>query len=258
MDMEQQFQQGITPIGPMKGDGTSLSKCRSISPTIDGSSQDDSSIGGGSGFDCNICLDCVQEPVVTLCGHLYCWPCIYKWIKFQGSDHDDTDETLEHQKHPQCPVCKAEVSKDTLIPLYGRGTSAKPSEGKAPHLGITVPKRPPSMACGFTSTSPLPHRGGYPPRSQQYRPQGGHHFPSTATAATTMDLIHPMSGMIGEMVYARMFGNSTRASYGYPDLYRLGENATPRLRRHLMQTDQSLGRVCFFLFCCVVLCLLLF
>ncbi|VAI58924.1 unnamed protein product [Triticum turgidum subsp. durum] len=29
-------------------------------------------------FDCNICLDFAVEPVVTLCGHLYCWPCIYE------------------------------------------------------------------------------------------------------------------------------------------------------------------------------------
>ncbi|CAD5327030.1 unnamed protein product [Arabidopsis thaliana] len=24
--------------------------------------------------------DSVQEPVVTLCGHLFCWPCIHKWL----------------------------------------------------------------------------------------------------------------------------------------------------------------------------------
>eukprot|EP00592_Proboscia_alata_P005065 CAMPEP_0194375024 /NCGR_PEP_ID=MMETSP0174-20130528/23479_1 /TAXON_ID=216777 /ORGANISM="Proboscia alata, Strain PI-D3" /LENGTH=722 /DNA_ID=CAMNT_0039154947 /DNA_START=111 /DNA_END=2279 /DNA_ORIENTATION=- len=32
-------------------------------------------------FDCNICLESVVEPVVTLCGHLYCWPCLYKWLE---------------------------------------------------------------------------------------------------------------------------------------------------------------------------------
>ena len=29
-----------------------------------------------SAFQCNICLHSAKEPVVTLCGHLYCWPCL--------------------------------------------------------------------------------------------------------------------------------------------------------------------------------------
>ncbi|KAL7185551.1 hypothetical protein ACSBR2_027486 [Camellia fascicularis] len=56
------------------------------------------------GFDCNICLDSAQDPVVTLCSHLYCWPCIYKWIHFQSVSAENPD-----QQKPQCPVLKAEV-----------------------------------------------------------------------------------------------------------------------------------------------------
>ncbi len=25
-------------------------------------------------FECNICLDMASQPVITLCGHLFCWP----------------------------------------------------------------------------------------------------------------------------------------------------------------------------------------
>lgn len=28
-------------------------------------------------FECNICLEIPAEPMVTRCGHLFCWNCIY-------------------------------------------------------------------------------------------------------------------------------------------------------------------------------------
>jgi E3 ubiquitin-protein ligase RNF5 len=34
--------------------------------------------GPSANFECNICLELAQDPIVTQCGHLYCWPCIYK------------------------------------------------------------------------------------------------------------------------------------------------------------------------------------
>ena len=48
-----------------------------------------------------ILLQLASEPVVTLCGHLYCWPCLYRWLQVQS--HCRT-----------CPVCKAGVEKDKV------------------------------------------------------------------------------------------------------------------------------------------------
>ncbi|CAL5403649.1 unnamed protein product [Camellia sinensis] len=57
-------------------------------------------------------------------------------------------KTLISKNH-NALYAKAEVSQRSLVPLYGRGQSAKSSETKSPHLGIVVPRRPPSpTSCG--------------------------------------------------------------------------------------------------------------
>ena len=41
---------------------------------------------GESGvFECNICLEQAHEPVVTFCGHLFCWSCLWR-VRFVGGD----------------------------------------------------------------------------------------------------------------------------------------------------------------------------
>ncbi|KAH8740980.1 zinc finger protein [Cryptosporidium ryanae] len=62
-----------------------------------------------SSFECNICFENAFEPVVTRCGHLYCWNCIYLWLDRGYGD---------------CPVCKAGVTQENVIPLYGRGSDS--------------------------------------------------------------------------------------------------------------------------------------
>ncbi|XP_047059498.1 uncharacterized protein LOC124666195 [Lolium rigidum] len=83
-------------------------------------------------FECNICFEMAGEPVVTSCGHLFCWPCLYQWLNV-------------YSNHKECPVCKGEVTEANITPIYGRGNSSSDAEkaveeGKQP--GPAIPPRP--------------------------------------------------------------------------------------------------------------------
>lgn len=79
-------------------------------------------------FSCNICYELASEPVVTLCGHLYCWPCLFRWLQVQTNCRT-------------CPVCKAGVDRDKVIPVYGRGGNEDP-RAKTIENSQIVPSRP--------------------------------------------------------------------------------------------------------------------
>ncbi|XP_044462525.1 E3 ubiquitin-protein ligase RMA1H1-like [Mangifera indica] len=213
-------------------------------------------------FDCNICLEFAYEPVVTLCGHLYCWPCIYKWLHVQSA-------SLSSDEHPQCPVCKAGISHTQMVPLYGRGQTPTESElpDKPPLPGMAIPPRPP--ACGTqalqspssNSVQQLPYRNPY--QTQHYNPYPDSSLednsPSPFNLGTTgmTSFHHPAVGMFGELVYARVFGNS-ESLHTYPNSNHLRVGSNPRLRRQEMQAEKSLNRISIFLFCCFLLCLVVF
>ncbi|RUP50248.1 hypothetical protein BC936DRAFT_139870 [Jimgerdemannia flammicorona] len=86
----------------------------------------------GGVYECNIWsvfihlshFDTATNPVITLCGHLFCWPCLHQWLEQQA-------------QNPLCPVCKAGCGKDKVIPVYGRG-----KEAKDPRLDTNIPNRP--------------------------------------------------------------------------------------------------------------------
>ncbi|KAL6562128.1 hypothetical protein OROGR_003135 [Orobanche gracilis] len=207
-------------------------------------------------FDCSICLEYARDPVVTLCGHLYCWPCIYKWF-------DSQNTSLASQQLPQCPVCKAEISEKTIVPLYGRGQSFSEPEPECK----TIPPRPPAcnvktLARLFSPEQQLLPRDPYHNRHNFLNPplmNYGEYSPSPfnlhGTAA--MSLFHPTAGVFGEMIYARVFGNSQNL-YTYPNSYHLDGSISPRLRRRELQAEESLNRVTIFLFCFFLLCLIVF
>ncbi|OMJ18920.1 E3 ubiquitin-protein ligase RNF5 [Smittium culicis] len=72
-------------------------------------------------FTCNICFETASSPVLTVCGHLYCWECLGQWL----------------ERNPTCPVCKAGCERDNVIPVYGRG-----KEAKDPRTSINLGSRP--------------------------------------------------------------------------------------------------------------------
>jgi len=94
-------------------------------------------------FVCNVCLDPVQDPVVTQCGHLYCWPCLFRWLKTH---------------HTTCPVCKASVTKENVIPIFLGGSDQDPRAGDlgTAAAGGDVPNRPQ----GQRPEPPEPAMGG--------------------------------------------------------------------------------------------------
>ncbi|MCO5564472.1 hypothetical protein L7F22_018133 [Adiantum nelumboides] len=79
-------------------------------------------------FDCGICLDVCYDPVVTMCGHLFCWPCLYHWLSL-------------HSVSQECPVCKNHVQQSRVIPLYGHGKVAGSELLAERFPGLCIPRR---------------------------------------------------------------------------------------------------------------------
>lgn len=83
----------------------------------------------GNFFDCNICLDNARDPVLTCCGHLFCWPCFYQL-------------SYAYSKAKECPVCKGEVTETGIIPIYGNGSAGGDCQLEMEEAGLRVPPRP--------------------------------------------------------------------------------------------------------------------
>ncbi|PON78807.1 DNA repair protein, Rad [Parasponia andersonii] len=84
---------------------------------------------GGGFFDCNICLEMAMEPILTCCGHLFCWPCFYH-LPYE----------YDHTNVKECPVCGGEVMESTLVPIYGNGDGNYSCKSK--ESGLEFPPRP--------------------------------------------------------------------------------------------------------------------
>ncbi|CAH8392125.1 unnamed protein product [Eruca vesicaria subsp. sativa] len=124
------------------------------------------SVPGGY-FDCNICLEKAEDPVLTCCGHLFCWGCFYQLpfiylnIKecpvcdgevtdtevipiYGNGDGDDGGSNKAKREDCECPVCDGEVTDTEVIPIYGNGDGDDGGSNKAKRedCGIRLPPRP--------------------------------------------------------------------------------------------------------------------
>ncbi|XP_059434850.1 uncharacterized protein LOC132167834 [Corylus avellana] len=141
--------------------------------------------GSGSGglFDCNICLEMARDPILTCCGHLFCWPCFYQ-LSYVDS----------HAK--ECPVCGGEVTDRSIIPVYGNGSGDSPPKSELKEIGLKVP--------------PRPHAQRVESMRQQFRGRG--------VSSSVEERIHSIVDIMGERVQAqdldrpRMMGERTNFS----------------------------------------------
>eukprot|EP00440_Ansanella_granifera_P060679 gb/GFBE01065766.1/.p1 GENE.gb/GFBE01065766.1/~~gb/GFBE01065766.1/.p1 ORF type:complete len:180 (+),score=14.57 gb/GFBE01065766.1/:1-540(+) len=88
-------------------------------------------------YECNICLEQACEPVVTRCGHLFCWACLHQWLSAPGSAQGGSRlsqmssisgsiGSSRPRNGSSCPICKASVTIQNVIPVYTRGSQTDP------------------------------------------------------------------------------------------------------------------------------------
>jgi len=74
---------------------------------------------------CPICGGRLKSPVVSPCGHVFCWACV------------------SARREPECAVCGGALSTDDLVPIYGQtGEGNEPHEANADN-GPPPPAGPP-------------------------------------------------------------------------------------------------------------------
>lgn len=58
-------------------------------------------IKGAQQRKCTPCLEELQDPSATQCGHVFCWACIGDWVR----------------EKPECPLCRRECMVQHILPL---------------------------------------------------------------------------------------------------------------------------------------------
>lgn len=171
------------------------------SPSCSGNNANDA-----GDFECNICFELAQDPIVTLCGHLFCWPCLYRW--------------LHHHSHSQeCPVCKAIVEEEKLVPLYGRGKTQTDPRSKS-YPGIDIPNRPAGQR---PATAPPPEPNQFNFSNYGFGLVGGF-MPMASARIGNFTLATAFGGLIPSLFNVQFQGFPDATVYGQTSGYPYGFN----------------------------------
>ncbi|XP_073006241.1 uncharacterized protein [Typha latifolia] len=210
------------------------------------SSSGSSSSNEAGSFACNICFELAQDPIVTLCGHLYCWPCLYQWLHV-------------HAHSPECPVCKAYIEEEKLVPLYGRGKN--PTDPRSKSIpGVQIPNRPAGQR---PATAPQPDSNQYPNTNPWFMggaPDANGRWGNYTFSAAIGGLFPLLSFQVHGFPDATAYGPAAGFPYGYghghghafpgghahgfPRHVPHGQQADVYLKALLILTPSILGKFC--------------
>uniref|UniRef100_A0A7N2MYX1 E3 ubiquitin-protein ligase RMA n=1 Tax=Quercus lobata TaxID=97700 RepID=A0A7N2MYX1_QUELO len=84
------------------------------------------------------------------CGHLFCWFCLCSWLK-------------SFSKCKECPVCRAIIEEDKLVPLYGTESEREDAKDLDPNSEKSIPNRPMAPR---PQTATLPNNEDYFPEDE--------------------------------------------------------------------------------------------
>lgn len=190
------------------------------------------SVNGGNeagDFECNICFELAQDPIVTLCGHLYCWPCLYRWLRLHSHSHE-------------CPVCKALVQEDRLVPLYGRGKTPTDPRSK-PIPGFEIPNRPTGQR---PETAPPPNPNDFSNfglgATGGFVPMASARFGNFAMSAGLGGLFPSLFNIqVHGFPDATVYGSTSGFPYGYSGAFHGGHaHGFPQMGTQVQQADNYL------------------
>ncbi|KAF3008042.1 hypothetical protein E8E14_004997 [Neopestalotiopsis sp. 37M] len=103
---------------------------------------------------CPICLSDPVAPRMARCGHIFCLPCM---IRFMNSTNDDEASSRKETRFKKCPICEDsfKIAETRPVRFYAGQESPLPAPGHDVVLRLMVRES--------TSTLALPHEGGADP-----------------------------------------------------------------------------------------------